>query len=161
MLRVGIGYDAHRLVEGRKLVLGGVEIPYSKGLLGHSDADVLLHSVCDAILGALSLGDIGELFPDTDERFKGISSLLLLKEVNSILKSRGYKVLNVDSVVVAQKPKLKPYREQMVKNISSVLDILPSQVSVKFTTTEGMGFEGKEEGISAQAVVLIGEVEKW
>ncbi len=161
MLRVGIGYDAHRLVEGRKLVLGGVEIPYSKGLLGHSDADVLLHSICDAILGALSLGDIGELFPDTDERFKGISSLLLLKEVNSTLKSRGYKVLNVDSVVVAQKPKLKPYREQMVKNISSVLDILPSQVSVKFTTTEGMGFEGKEEGISAQAVVLIGEVEKW
>ncbi|RKQ63586.1 2-C-methyl-D-erythritol 2,4-cyclodiphosphate synthase [Thermovibrio guaymasensis] len=161
MLRVGIGYDAHRLVEGRKLVLGGVEIPYSKGLLGHSDADVLLHSICDAILGALSLGDIGELFPDTDERFKGISSLLLLKEVNSTLKSRGYKVLNVDSVVVAQKPKLKPYREQMVKNISSVLDILPSQVSVKFTTTESMGFEGKEEGISAQAVVLIGEVEKW
>ncbi|MEO2066448.1 MAG: 2-C-methyl-D-erythritol 2,4-cyclodiphosphate synthase [Desulfurobacteriaceae bacterium] len=160
-MRVGIGYDAHRLVEGRKLVLGGVEIPYSKGLLGHSDADVLLHSICDAILGALSLGDIGELFPDTDERFKGISSLLLLKEVNSNLKSRGYKVLNVDSVVVAQKPKLKPYREQMVKNISSVLDILPSQVSVKFTTTEGMGFEGKEEGISAQAVVLIGEVEKW
>ncbi|WP_170137360.1 2-C-methyl-D-erythritol 2,4-cyclodiphosphate synthase [Thermovibrio guaymasensis] len=160
-MRVGIGYDAHRLVEGRKLVLGGVEIPYSKGLLGHSDADVLLHSICDAILGALSLGDIGELFPDTDERFKGISSLLLLKEVNSTLKSRGYKVLNVDSVVVAQKPKLKPYREQMVKNISSVLDILPSQVSVKFTTTESMGFEGKEEGISAQAVVLIGEVEKW
>jgi len=161
MLRVGIGYDAHRLVEGRKLIIGGVEITHTKGLLGHSDADVLLHAICDALLGALSLGDIGELFPDTKEEFKGISSILLLKRVNSLVKSKGYKVLNVDSVVVAQRPKLKPYRRQMVENIASALGILPSQVSVKFTTTEKMGFEGREEGISAQAVVLIGEVGKW
>jgi len=161
MLRVGIGYDAHRLVEGRKLIIGGVEVPHTKGLLGHSDADVLLHAICDALLGALSLGDIGELFPDTKDEFKGISSILLLKRVNSLVKSKGYKVLNVDSVVVAQRPKLKPYRRQMVENIASALGILPSQVSVKFTTTEKMGFEGREEGISAQAVVLIGEVGKW
>ncbi|WP_456342492.1 2-C-methyl-D-erythritol 2,4-cyclodiphosphate synthase [Thermovibrio sp.] len=161
MLRVGIGYDAHKLVEGRKLIIGGVEIPHTKGLLGHSDADVLLHAICDALLGALSLSDIGELFPDTSNEFKGISSVLLLKRVNSLVKSKGYRVLNVDSVVVAQRPKLKPYRRQMVENIASALGILPSQVSVKFTTTEKMGFEGREEGISAQAVVLIGEVGKW
>ncbi len=161
MFRVGIGYDAHRLVEGRRLVIGGIEIPYDKGLLGHSDADVLLHAICDALLGALGLGDIGELFPDSDEKLKGISSILLLKEVSSLVKSKGYRVLSVDSVVVAQRPKLKPFRRQMVERISSTLEIDPSRVSVKFTTTEGMGFEGRQEGISAQAVVLVGEVGKW
>ncbi|WP_457678873.1 2-C-methyl-D-erythritol 2,4-cyclodiphosphate synthase [Thermovibrio sp.] len=161
MFRVGIGYDAHRLVEGRELFIGGVKIPHEKGLLGHSDADVLLHAVCDALLGALSLGDIGELFPDADEKFKGISSLVLLKKVGNLVKSKGYEVINVDSVVVAQRPKLKPYRKEMVNNVASALSVSPSRVSVKFTTTEKMGFEGREEGISAQAVVLLKEVEGW
>ncbi|WP_456454975.1 2-C-methyl-D-erythritol 2,4-cyclodiphosphate synthase [Thermovibrio sp.] len=159
MFRVGIGYDAHRLAEGRELIIGGVRIPYSKGLLGHSDADVLVHAVCDAILGALSLGDIGHHFPPTEE-FKGISSLKLLMKVNELVKSKGYEVVNIDSVVVAQKPKLAPYRAEMEENIARALSISRERVSVKATTTEGMGFEGREEGISAQAVALLKEVGK-
>jgi len=160
MLRVGIGYDAHRLVEGEKLILGGVEIPYSKGLKGHSDADVLVHAVCDAILGALSLGDIGEHFPDTKKEFKNVSSLVLLKKVNSMIREMNWQVVNVDSVVVAQAPKLSPYKRQMEENIATALGILPSWVSVKATTTEGMGFEGRGEGISAHAVALLMEVRR-
>ena len=155
MLRVGIGYDVHRLEEGYKLILGGVEIPHEKGLKGHSDADVLVHAICDAILGALALGDIGEHFPDTDERFRGISSLKLLKEVNRKVNSLGYVVHNVDAVVVAQKPKLKPYKELMRENIAKILKIDKNFVSIKATTTERLGFEGREEGISAYAVVLL------
>jgi len=155
MYRVGIGYDAHRFEEGRKLILGGVEIPYCKGLKGHSDADVLVHAVCDAILGALSLGDIGELFPDTDSKYKGISSLVLLEQVRFRAEKMGYRVVNVDCVVVAQEPKLKPFKEQMRNNLASVLKVPVDRVSVKATTTEGMGFEGRKEGISAQAVVLL------
>jgi 2-C-methyl-D-erythritol 2,4-cyclodiphosphate synthase len=155
MYRIGIGYDVHRLEKGYRLVIGGVEIPYTKGLKGHSDADVLIHAICDAILGALSLGDIGEHFPDSDDRFRGISSLILLKEVNRIVNENGYQVVNVDSTVVAQRPKLSPYKEEMRKNISEVLGISINSVSVKATTTEGLGFEGREEGISAQAVALL------
>ncbi|WP_456436090.1 2-C-methyl-D-erythritol 2,4-cyclodiphosphate synthase [Thermovibrio ammonificans] len=164
MFRVGIGYDAHRLESGYRLVLGGVEIPYHKGLKGHSDADVLVHAVCDAALGAAALGDIGEHFPDTDPKYRGISSLRLLEKVAQLLRLEGFTVVNVDTVVVAQAPKLKPYKQQMAENIARALGILPSQVSVKATTTEGMGFEGRGEGISAQAVVLIREVggiERW
>jgi len=136
-----------------------VEIPFEKGLKGHSDADVLVHAICDAILGALALGDIGEHFPDTDEKFKGISSLILLKEVNEKAKSLGFQVVNVDSVVVAQRPKLSPYKEKMRKNIADALNIPVDSVSVKATTTEKLGFEGREEGISAKAVVLLRKVE--
>ncbi|MEO2069506.1 MAG: 2-C-methyl-D-erythritol 2,4-cyclodiphosphate synthase [Desulfurobacteriaceae bacterium] len=159
MFRVGIGYDVHRLEEGCKLIIGGVEIPFEKGLKGHSDADVLVHAICDAILGALALGDIGEHFPDTDEKFKGISSLILLKEVNEKAKSLGFQVANVDSVVVAQRPKLSPYKEKMRENIADVLNIPVDNVSVKATTTEKLGFEGRGEGISAKAVVLLRKVE--
>jgi len=155
MFRVGIGYDVHRLEEGYKLIIGGVEIPFERGLKGHSDADVLVHAICDAILGALALGDIGEHFPDTNEEFKGISSLILLKEVNEKAKNLGFQVVNVDSVVVAQRPKLSPYREKMRKNIANVLNIPVDNVSVKATTTEKLGFEGRGEGISAKAVVLL------
>lgn len=155
MFRVGIGYDVHALTPGYDLVIGGVKIPHEKGLKGHSDADVLVHAICDALLGALSLGDIGHHFPDTDPEFKGISSLKLLFRVSELIREKGYTVVNVDSVVVAQRPKLAPFIEDMKKNISSVLGILPAQVSVKATTTERLGFEGREEGISAQAVVLL------
>lgn len=155
MFRVGIGYDVHALEPGYELTIGGVKIPHDKGLKGHSDADVLVHAICDAILGALSLGDIGKHFPDTDPQFKGISSLKLLSHVSKLVKEKGYTVVNLDSVVVAQRPKLSPYIEKMKENISSVLAILPSQVSVKATTTERLGFEGREEGISAYAVVLL------
>ena len=155
MFRVGIGYDVHRLEKGYSLIIGGVEIPFEKGLKGHSDADVLVHAICDAILGALALGDIGEHFPDSDERYKRISSLVLLSEVNEKIKSSGYRVENVDSIVVAQKPKLSPYKFQMRKNIAEVLEIPVDRVSVKATTTEKLGFEGRGEGISAQAVVLL------
>lgn len=155
MFRVGIGYDVHALTPGYDLVIGGVKIPHEKGLKGHSDADVLVHAICDALLGALSLGDIGHHFPDTDPEFKGISSLKLLSRVSELIREKGYTVVNVDSVVVAQRPKLAPFIEDMKKNISSVLGILPAQVSVKATTTERLGFEGREEGISAQAVVLL------
>ncbi len=158
LMRIGQGYDVHRLVEGRKLILGGVEIPYEKGLLGHSDADVLLHAVMDALLGAAALGDIGQHFPDSDERYKGISSVELLKEVGKILQENGYLIENIDSTVIAQRPKLLSYRPQMAKNIADALGIEPDQVSVKATTEEGLGFTGTGEGISAQAIALLSSV---
>ena len=158
LMRIGQGYDVHRLVEGRKLILGGVEIPYEKGLLGHSDADVLLHAVMDALLGAAALGDIGQHFPDSDERYKGISSVELLKDVGKILQENGYLIENIDSTVIAQRPKLLPYRPQMAKNIADSLVIEPDQVSVKATTEEGLGFTGTGEGISAQAIALLSSV---
>jgi 2-C-methyl-D-erythritol 2,4-cyclodiphosphate synthase len=155
MFRIGIGYDVHKFEEGRDLIIGGVKIPFSRGLKGHSDADVLVHAVCDAILGALSLGDIGEHFLDSDEKFMGISSLFLLEKVNEMALKKGFRVVNVDSVVVAQKPKLSPFKRQMRENIAKVLKVPVERVSVKATTTEGLGFEGREEGISAKAVVLL------
>ena len=158
LMRIGQGYDVHCLVEGRKLILGGVEIPYEKGLLGHSDADVLLHAVMDALLGAAALGDIGQHFPDSVERYKGISSVELLKEVGKILQENGYLIENIDSTVIAQRPKLLPYRPQMAKNIADALGIEPDQVSVKATTEEGLGFTGTGEGISAQAIALLSSV---
>lgn len=153
--RIGQGYDAHRLTEGRELWLCGVKVPYEKGLLGHSDADAGLHALMDALLGAAALGDIGKLFPDSDDRYKGISSLLLLREVNRVLKENGFAVGNCDVTIVAQAPRLAPYIGQMRQAIAEGLEISPSQVSVKATTTEKMGFEGAKEGISAHAVALI------
>ncbi len=155
MVRAGIGYDVHRLVAGRKLVLGGVEIPFEYGLLGHSDADVLLHAIADALLGAAGMGDIGRWFPDTDPRFAGISSLVLLGEVNRRLVDAGYRVNNVDSIVVAQRPKLAPYLAQMQEKISSCLTVAPGQVNIKATTEEGLGFTGTGEGMAAYATVTI------
>lgn len=157
-MRIGQGYDVHRLVEGRKLIIGGVDIPDEKGLLGHSDADVLLHAVMDALLGAAALGDIGQHFPDSDERYKGISSIALLKEVGKILQENGYMIENIDSTVIAQRPKLLPYRPQMAENIAAALEIEKEQVSVKATTEEGLGFTGTGEGISAQAIALLSSV---
>lgn len=157
-MRIGQGYDVHRLVEGRKLIIGGVDIPYEKELLGHSDADVLLHAVMDALLGAAALGDIGQHFPDSDERYKGISSIALLKEVGKILQENGYMIENIDSTVIAQRPKLLPYRPQMAENIAAALGIEKEQVSVKATTEEGLGFTGTGEGISAQAIALLSSV---
>jgi 2-C-methyl-D-erythritol 2,4-cyclodiphosphate synthase len=155
MTKIGFGYDAHRLVKGRDLILGGVKIPYEKGLLGHSDADVLSHAIGEAILGALSLGDLGKHFPDTDEKYKGISSLKILSMINDMAKKEDAKIIHIDSTIVAQEPKLSPYIEKMRENISDVLKINIDQVSVKATTTEGLGFTGKKEGISAYAVVLV------
>ncbi len=157
-MRIGQGYDVHRLVEGRKLIIGGVDIPYEKGLLGHSDADVLLHAVMDALLGAAALGDIGQHFPDSDEKYKGISSIALLKKVGKILQENGYMIENIDSTVIAQRPKLLPYRPQMAENIAAALGIEKEQVSVKATTEEGLGFTGAGEGISAQAIALLSSV---
>ena len=157
-MRIGQGYNVHRLVEGRKLIIGGVDIPYEKGLLGHSDADVLLHAVMDALLGAAALGDIGQHFPDSDERYKGISSIALLKKVGKILQENGYMIENIDSTVIAQRPKLLPYRPQMAENIAAALGIEKEQVSVKATTEEGLGFTGTGEGISAQAIALLSSV---
>ena len=157
-MRIGQGYDVHSLVEGRKLIIGGVDIPYEKGLLGHSDADVLLHAVMDALLGAAALGDIGQHFPDSDERYKGISSIALLKKVGKILQENGYMIENIDSTVIAQRPKLLPYRPQMAENIAAALGIEKEQVSVKATTEEGLGFTGTGEGISAQAIALLSSV---
>ncbi|MEN6325571.1 MAG: 2-C-methyl-D-erythritol 2,4-cyclodiphosphate synthase [Syntrophomonas sp.] len=154
-MRVGSGYDVHRLVEGRQLILGGVEIPHNLGLLGHSDADVLLHAICDALLGAAALGDIGRHFPDSDSRYQGIKSLLLLEQVGQKLKTAGFAIVNIDSTIVAQEPRLAPYIDQMRANIAGALDLNPAQVNVKATTTEHLGFEGRKEGISAQAVALI------
>jgi len=154
-MRVGIGYDVHKLVENRKLILGGVEIPYSKGLLGHSDADVLIHAIMDALLGAATLGDIGKHFPDKDNSYKGISSRLLLEKVSDLIKSKGFSVVNIDAVIIAQSPKLAPYIEEMRIIISDVLCVDIDDISVKATTTERLGFEGNGEGISAQAVCLL------
>ena len=155
MTRFGMGYDVHRLVEGRKLILGGVEIPWEKGLLGHSDADVLLHAIADALLGAAALGDIGRHFPDTDERFKGADSMKLLAEVVRLVREKGYRVGNVDATIVAQAPKLAPYIEEMTENIARVLGAGKDQVNVKATTEERLGFTGSGEGMSAYAVAGI------
>lgn len=151
-MRVGMGYDVHRLTEGRKLIMGGVEIPYEKGLLGHSDADVLLHAIMDALLGAAALGDIGRHFPDQDERYRGISSLLLLEKTAELIQEAGYVVQNVDATIIAQQPKMKPYVETMVENVARVLGVEKDQVNVKATTEEGLGFTGSGEGIAAQAI---------
>ena len=156
-MRIGQGYDVHRLAEGRDLILGGVKIPYEKGLLGHSDADVLIHAVMDALLGAAALGDIGQHFPDTDSRYKGISSITLLQEVGRLLEERGYVVVNIDATIVAQRPKLATYRLQMAENIAAALYLEKERVSIKATTEEGLGFTGSGEGVAAQAVVLLSE----
>lgn len=154
-MRIGHGYDVHKLTENRKLILGGVEIPFEKGLLGHSDADVLLHAVMDSLLGAAALGDIGKHFPDTDEKYKGANSLELLKEVVKILRDNGYILVNLDATVIAQKPKLLPYIEKMRENIALACDVDISQISVKATTEEHLGFTGRCEGISAHCVCII------
>lgn len=154
-MRIGLGYDVHQLVPDRKLWLGGIEIPHTLGLLGHSDADVLLHAICDALLGAAALGDIGKHFPDNDPKYKNIDSKLLLRRCNQLLLENGYRVGNIDSIIVAQKPKVGPYIPQMRECIASILGIEPGQVSVKATTTEHLGFEGREEGISAHAIALL------
>ena len=154
-MRIGHGYDVHRLVEGRKLILGGVEIPWEKGLDGHSDADVLTHAVMDALLGAAAMGDIGKLFPDTDDRFLGICSMELLTEVGSRLRAAGYAVGNIDATVIAQRPKLRGYISQMEENIADTLGLDPEQVNVKATTEEGLGFTGAGEGMACHAVCLL------
>jgi 2-C-methyl-D-erythritol 2,4-cyclodiphosphate synthase len=155
-IRIGQGYDVHQLVEGRKMIIGGVEIPSEKGILGHSDADVLLHAICDAMLGALALGDIGKHFPDTDPKFKDISSLKLLEHVFQLIRSKGFTVVNLDSTIVLQKPKVSTYVDAMKKKIAGVLQIGLDAVSIKATTSEGMGFTGTGEGIVAYTVVLLG-----
>lgn len=155
MIRIGHGYDVHKLVEGRKLIVGGVEIPHEKGLLGHSDADVLLHAVSDSLLGAAALGDIGCLFPDNDPKFEGADSLVLLKEVVSVLEKAGYKAVNIDCTLIAQRPKMRPHIDAMRKNIADACGISFEFVSIKATTEEKLGFTGREEGISAHAVCLI------
>ncbi|EHF07499.1 YgbB family protein [Clostridium sp. 7_3_54FAA] len=160
-MRIGQGYDVHRLTEGRDLILGGVKIPYDKGLLGHSDADVLVHAVMDALLGAAALGDIGEHFPDTDPAYKGISSIELLRHVGKLLEENCYIIENIDATIIAQKPKLKEYRPQMVDNIAGALGIEKSRVNVKATTEEGLGFTGNGEGISSQAITLLTTVDNY
>lgn len=159
MMRVGHGYDVHKLVEGRDLILGGVKIPHTLGLLGHSDADVLLHAVSDALLGAAALGDIGKYFPDTDDRYKGADSLVLLREVVRLIGEAGYRVGNIDATVIAQKPKLRPYIDSMRQNIADACGTDITQISVKATTEEHLGFTGREEGISAHCVCLLESVE--
>lgn len=154
-MRVGMGYDVHRLTAGRKLILGGVEIPYGKGLLGHSDADVLVHAVMDALLGAAALGDIGKHFPDTDPEYEGISSIRLLEHVGSLLDENGYVIENIDATIIAQHPKMRPYIDRMRENIAGALKIETDQVNVKATTEEGLGFTGTGEGISSQAVCAV------
>jgi len=154
-MRIGHGYDVHRLVEGRKLVLGGVEIPHETGLLGHSDADVLLHAICDAILGAIGEGDIGRHFPDTDPAYKGASSIKLLRQVLLLAKGKGYTTGNVDATIVAQRPKLAPFIPRMVTNIAAALGTEPERINIKATTTEELGFAGRKEGIAAYAVALM------
>ncbi|MCF2671793.1 2-C-methyl-D-erythritol 2,4-cyclodiphosphate synthase [Fusobacterium varium] len=155
MIRIGNGYDVHVLAEGRKLMLGGVEIPHTKGVLGHSDGDVLVHAIMDAMLGALALGDIGQHFPDTDMKYENIDSTILLKRVKELIAERGYKIINLDSIIVLQKPKVKPYIEAMRKRIAEVLEIDVEQVSVKATTEEKLGFTGDESGVKSYCVVLL------
>ena len=155
MSRIGMGYDVHKLIEGRKLILGGVDIPNEKGLLGHSDADVLIHAIMDALLGAAALGDIGKHFPDTDPKYKGISSIELLKYVSELLKNEGYSIGNIDATVICQKPKIAPYREKMIENVANALNISVNQICIKATTEEGLGFTGEGLGISSQAIALI------
>ena len=154
-MRIGTGYDVHKLVEGRKLILGGVEIPYSKGLLGHSDADVLIHSIMDSLLGAAALGDIGKHFPDTDPQFKGADSRVLLRHVYKVVQDKGYKLINADITIIAQAPKMSPHTAAMCQNIADDLQVDVDAINVKATTTEKLGFEGRKEGIAVQAVVLI------
>ena len=160
-MRIGHGYDVHRLVEGRKLILGGVEIPFEKGLLGHSDADVLIHAVMDALLGAAALGDIGRHFPDTDPMYKGISSIRLLEHVGRLLEEERYLVENIDATIIAQRPKMLPHIESMRKNIAETLGISVDQVNIKATTEEGLGFTGTGEGISSQAVCLLEKITNY
>ena len=155
MIKVGLGYDVHQFAENRKLILGGVEIPHEKGLLGHSDADVLLHAIADALLGALALGDIGIHFPDNDNEFEGIDSMVLLKKVYEKVTAKGYHIGNIDSVIICENPKLKNYILKMCDNIANCLETSINNISVKATTTEKLGFEGREEGIAAQAIVLL------
>lgn len=155
MLRIGNGYDVHRLVEGRKLILGGVEIPHTKGVLGHSDGDVLLHAITDAIIGALGLGDIGLHFPDNDENLKGIDSSILLKKIDKMMKDKKYEIVNIDSVIVMQKPKLRPYIDEIEKNIAKILNIDSELVNVKAKTEEKLGFTGDESGVKSYCVVLL------
>ena len=154
-MRIGMGYDVHKLVEGRDLILGGVNVPHTLGLLGHSDADVLLHAIMDALLGAAALGDIGKHFPDTDPQYKGISSLKLLEHVGNLLSENGYVIGNIDATIIAQKPKLRPYIPEMEENIARTLGIAIDQINVKATTEEGLGFTGHEEGISSQAICMV------
>ena len=154
-MRIGFGYDVHCFAEGRDLWLGGIKIPHHKGLLGHSDADVLIHAICDALLGAAALGDIGKHFPDTDPRYKGIDSKILLSETRNLVALAGYKIQNMDATIALQVPKIAPYIEMMRINLSRILEVEVGQVSVKATTTERLGFEGREEGVSAYAVVLL------
>ena len=154
-MRVGLGYDVHPLVEGRDLILGGVKIPYKRGLKGHSDSDVILHAVCDALLGAAAQGDIGQQFPDTDQQFKGISSLELLKRTNQIIAESGFKINNIDITLVLEEPRIGPFREQMQANIAKALSIDPDQVGVKATTSEGMGFVGLGQGAAAYCICSI------
>lgn len=154
-MRVGMGYDVHKLAEERKLIIGGVEIPHEKGLLGHSDADVLLHAIMDALLGAAALGDIGKHFPDTDERYRGADSRMLLREVKRLIEAEGYQVGNIDATIVAQAPKMRPYIAQMEENIAADLEVDRKAVNVKATTEEGLGFTGKKEGISSFAVCML------
>lgn len=160
-MRVGMGYDVHKLVEGRKLIIGGVEIPYEKGLLGHSDADVLVHAIMDALLGAAALGDIGQHFPDTDEKYKGADSIMLLKEVGKMLDKENFIIENIDATIVAQRPKMAPHIMSMRENIAGALGIQLNQVNVKATTEEGLGFTGSGEGISSQAVCSISSVANY
>ena len=157
-MRIGMGYDVHKLVEGRPLILGGVKIPHTLGLLGHSDADVLVHAIMDALLGAAALGDIGKHFPDTDPAYKGISSMKLLEHVRDLILDKGYVVDNIDATVIAQKPKLRPFIDQMQENIASTLNVSVDQVNIKATTEEGLGFTGHEEGISSQAICLLSSI---
>lgn len=160
-MRVGMGYDVHKLVDNRELILGGVTIPYEKGLLGHSDADVLLHAIMDALLGAAALGDIGKHFPDTEERYKGISSIRLLEEVKKLLDQELYIIENIDATIIAQRPKMAPYIEQMRENIAQTLKIDVNQINVKATTEEGLGFTGQGEGISSQAICMLTSVSNY
>lgn len=160
-MRVGMGYDVHKLVEDRLLILGGVTVPYEKGLLGHSDADVLIHAIMDALLGAAALGDIGRHFPDTDPAYKGISSIELLKHVKDLIDKECYVIGNIDATVIAQRPKLASYIPDMVKNIANALSIKEGQVNIKATTEEGLGFTGNGEGISAQAICMLNEVSNY
>ncbi len=157
-MRIGLGYDVHKLTEDRKLIMGGVDIPYEKGLLGHSDADVLVHAVMDALLGAAALGDIGKHFPDTDPAYKGISSIKLLMHVGNLLKENGYKIVNIDSIIIAQRPKMAPHIPAMRENMAKALDIEVSQINVKATTEEGLGFTGNGDGISSQAIALLEQI---
>lgn len=157
-MRVGLGYDVHKLVENRKLILGGVEIPFEKGLLGHSDADVLLHAIMDSLLGACALGDIGKHFPDTDSTFKGISSILLLEETGKLIKKAGYRINNIDATIIAQKPRMLPHIQQMRENISNALAIDIDKINVKATTEEGLGFTGEMLGISSQSIASVDEL---